>query len=163
MVIRDFFILLIKLFGLFSLIKGLSLLSISLGRFDIIVLMSVIIGAGVIVGLFWLLISRADKLVDFLKLENGFSEKRIELGNVKPSDIIKLGTFIIGGLLVINNIPEFLSNAYWAFKGNISGDEFISSNRIKLTVSGLNILLGYLLATNYAFVSSIINEKKVQE
>jgi hypothetical protein len=113
----------------------------------------------VVAGLFWLLIFRADKVVAFLRLESGLSNERIELGNLKTDDIIKIGTFVIGGLLIIDNIPQFLSSAYWVVRGNNPN----ASDRYDLAVSGLSILLGYLLVTNYAFVSRIINVKKDSE
>lgn len=59
----------------------------------------------VTIGLFWLLTFKADKLVDFLKLEKGFIDDRIELGNLNANNIVKTGTFIIGGLLLIKVFP----------------------------------------------------------
>ena len=160
---RDFFILLIKLFGLSYLIKSLFLSTLVLRQLDVVTLISLLVALNVVAGLFWLLIFRADKVVSFLRLESGLSDERIELGNIKTEDIIKIGTFIIGGLLVIDSIPQFLSQAYWFVRGNNSEQGFNSSDSYDLSVSGLNILLGYLLVTNYAFVSRIINVKKNSE
>ena len=160
---RDFFILLIKLFGLSYLIKSLFLSTLVLRQLDVVALISLLVALTVVAGLFWLLIFRADKVVSFLQLESGLSDERIELGNIRTEDIIKIGTFIIGGLLVIDSIPQFLSHAYWFVRGNNSEQGFNSSDSYDLSVSGLNILLGYLLVTNYAFVSRIINVKKNSE
>lgn len=160
---RDFFILLIKLFGLSHLIKSLFLSTLILRQLDVLALISFFVTLTVVAGLFWLLIFRADKVVAFLRLESGLSDERIELGNIKTEDIIKIGTFVIGGLLIIDSIPEFLSHAYWFVRGNNSEQEFNSSDRYDLAVSGLNILLGYLLVTNYAFISRIIKVKKDSE
>jgi hypothetical protein len=160
---RDFFILLIKLIGLFYLIKSLFLTTLVLRQLDVLALISFLVTLTVVVGLFWLLIFRADKVVAFLQLESGLSDERIELGNIRTGDIIKIGTFVIGGLLIIDSIPQFLNHAYWFVSANSSEQEFSSSDRYYLVVSGLNILLGYLLVTNYAFVSKIINVKKDSE
>lgn len=160
---RDFFILLIKLFGLFYLIKSLFLSTLVLRQLDVLALISFFVTLTVVVGLFWLLIFRADKVVAFLQLESGLSDERIELGNIKTGDIIKIGTFVIGGLLIIDSIPRFLIHAYSFVRRNSSDQEFNSSDSYDLVVSGLNILLGYLLVTNYAFVSRIINVKKDPE
>ena len=53
-----------------------------------------------------------------------FDEEKIEIGNLKPTDIIKIGTFIIGGFLILDNIPAFLSHSLFAFKGEIIGLEY---------------------------------------
>ncbi len=70
-----------------------------------------------------------------MKLGKGFTDDRMELGNIKSSDIIKTGTFIIGGLMIVDNIPSLLSQAFWAFKGDIVGQEFSSKDKFNLTVS----------------------------
>ena len=153
---RDFFILMIKLFGLYFLVKALFSLSIlrfdHFGPFD---LFAVMVGIGIIGGLFWLLTFKAGELIDFLKLTRGFSEDRMELGNIKTGDIIKTGTFIIGGLMIIDSVPGFLSNTFWAFKG-----DFGSQEKFNLILKGLNILFGYLIATNYEFVAKLLQEKE---
>jgi hypothetical protein len=110
---RDFFILLIKLFGLFFLIKSLFLITLVLRQLNVLALISFFIGLAVVAGIFWLLIFKADKVVALLRLESGLSDERIELGNIRTGDIIKIGTFVIGGLLIIDNIPQFLHHAYW--------------------------------------------------
>jgi hypothetical protein len=109
---RDFFVLLIKLFGLFFMIKGVFVIPLILRRPDIVVLISAIIAFAAIFGLFWLLIFRAGQLVDFLKLEKGLSEERIDFGNIKARDIIKIGTFVIGGLLIFKKYPRIPKQRY---------------------------------------------------
>ena len=157
---RDFFILVIKLFGLWSGVKTVFSLSLfSRERLDIFDLLAVIVALGIVGGLFWLLTFKASNIVDFLRLANGFSEDRIELGNIKSADIIKIGTFVIGGLMIVENVPAFLSHTLWAFKGSIAGLEFGSREKLSLTKSGLNILFGYWLATNYNLISKLLKEK----
>jgi hypothetical protein len=74
--------------------------------------------------------------------------------------LVKIGIFVIGGLLFIKNIPGLLSNVFWAFKGEVAGLEFTEKDKFNLAVSGLNVLLGYLLFTNYEIVASRLNKKK---
>ena len=155
---RDFLILMIKLFGLYSAVTTIfsvlpNNVMFSLGQVDIFVIIWIIIVTVIVAGLFWVLTFRADKLVDLLKLEKGFSDDRIELGDIKSEDIIKTGTFVIGGLLIIENIPGLLSQTFWAFRGEVVGFEFTAKDKFNLGVSGLNVLLGYLLFTNYDAVA----------
>jgi hypothetical protein len=162
---RDFLILTIKLFGLNSLVATIfSVLPnnvvFSFGHFDFEVAVWLVIVLIVTVGIFWILTFKANKVVNFLKLDNGFADDRIELGNIKPEDIIKAGVFIIGGLLFIKNVPSLLSNAFWAVKGEIIGLEFTVKDKVNLGISGLNVLIGYLLFANYDIVARRLKAKK---
>ena len=165
---RDFFILLIKLFGLHSMVIALfsflpNNIAFAFQQVDIVVIIWTIIVIAIVVGLFWLLVFEADKVVDLMKLGTGFTDDRIELGNLKSSDIVKTGTFIIGGLMIVDHIPGLLSQTFWAFKGEIVGREFNSKDKFNLTVSVLNVLIGYLLITNLNFVSRLLTSKKDME
>ena len=161
---KDFFILTIKLFGLYSAMTTIfsvlpNNILFALGQFDAIVGVWIAVALVVTIGLFWLLTFKADRLVSLLKLEKGFMEDRIELGNIKSDTLIKIGTFIIGGILLIKSIPGLLSNLFWAFKGEVAGVEFAEKDKFNLTVSVLNVLLGYLLFTNYDFVAKRLTKK----
>jgi len=112
---RDFFILIIKLFGLMTIVTSLfsvlpsniSLILMDIDAFSLIWIAATVI---ILIGLFVLLVFKADKVVGLLKLDKGFDEEKIELGSLNSTDIIKIGTFIIGGLLIIDSIPAFLSH-----------------------------------------------------
>jgi hypothetical protein len=155
---RDFFILSIRLFGLSSLVTSVfsvvpSNIAFALMDFDIVSAAWVLMAVAVIVALFVLLVTKADKVVQVLKLEKGFDDSRIELGSLKSRDVIKIGTFIIGGLLILDNVPGFLSHALFAFKGMNAGTEYRMEDKFNWMVSAINLLIGYLLLTNYGFVA----------
>lgn len=163
---RDFFIVLVKVFGLYSAVTAIfsglpsNIMFGMRGEIEISVYLWVVAVTVFVAGLFWLLTLKADKLVDLLKLDKGFSDNRIELGNIKSEDIIKLGIFVIGGLLIIKSVPGLLSQIFWSFKGEVIGQEFTAKDRFNLGVSGLNVLLGILLFTNYNIVARQFNKKK---
>lgn len=163
---RDFFILLIKLFGLMSVITSVfsvipTNISFAFLHFDLISLAWITLASFVIIGLFVVLVFKAGKLVSLLKLDRGFDDEKIELGNLTAADIVKVGTFIIGGLLIINNIPTFLSYLFFAFKGSIDGLEITFDEKLNMVISGIKIFIGYLLLTNYSFVAKLLGNKKV--
>jgi hypothetical protein len=155
---RDFLILMIKLFGLYSAVttifSTLPNIVLSVQYMDTLMIIWVIGASLVVGGLFWLLTFKADKIVDLLKLDKGFADNNIELANLKATDILSTGIFIIGGLMIVRTVPALLSQLYWAFKGEIAGQEFIEEDKFNLTVSALNLLIGYLLFTNYNVVAS---------
>ena len=155
---RDFFILLIKIFGLYSLIASLfsalpGQLSFLIQSLDPISL-TIMIGSIVFVlGLFTLLIFKADKIVSLLKLDRGFDEERIELEKIDSTQIIKIGTFIVGGFLLLDHLPIFLSQTIFAFKASQIGLEHRDRDKMIWLANGLNVIIGYLLLTNYDFVA----------
>jgi hypothetical protein len=130
---------------------------------DALSILWIAIAAFVVVGLFVVLIFKADKVVRLLKLDKGFDDEKIEIGNLKPTDIIKIGTFIIGGLLILDNIPAFLSHSLFAFKGDVIGLEYNSQDKFRWAVSGLNLIIGFLLLTNYDFVAKKLKTEKTEK
>lgn len=161
---RDLLILAIKLFGLYSAIISLfsflpNNILFAFEIFDATIVIGAITVFFLSVGLFWLLTFNANKLVDILKLDNGFADDKVDLGNIKATDIIKVGTFVIGGLLFINNIPGLLSDLFLVFKGEIAEVELGSKDKVILVFSGLKVLLGYLLFTKYEFVAGLLSKK----
>src|SRR5690606_23227569 len=159
------FILVIKLFGLFSLVTSLfsvlpNNISFALMYMDAFSLAWIAVAVFVVIGLFVLLVLRPDKVVSLLRLDKGFDDDRIEVGNLKSSDILKLGIFIIGGLLILDNIPAFLSHTLFAFKGDVSGKVYDTEDKFRWALNAINLLLGYLLVTNYSSVSKLLKRDK---
>ena len=162
---RDFFILIIKLFGLYSIITSLfsglpSQLYFISQSFDPLSLTIGLISVSLIIGLFIFLISKANKVVCLLKLEKGFEEDRIEIGKLDSEQIAKIGAFIVGGLVFLNHLPTFLSQTIFSFKASQMG--LVQSERDKMLwlADGLNIVIGYLLLTNFEYVGKRIGNNK---
>ena len=163
----DFFILIIKVFGLFSVVTSLfsvlpSNISFAMMDIDALSILWIVVAIVVVVGLFVVLIFKADKVVRLLKLDKGFDDEKIEIGNLKQTEIIKIGTFIIGGLLFLDNIPAFLSHSLFAFKTDIIGLEYNSQDKFNWAISGLNLIIGFLLLTNYDFVAKMLKTGKTE-
>lgn len=171
---KDFFTVIIKLFGLYLTIEIVfstipNNLSFVLTYIDIPGFIWLLFTAAIVVALFIFLIYKANTITSLLKLEKGFDEDRIDFGNLKISDIVKFAVLIIGGLVFIDSIPVFLSHTLFAFKSSApkgfdtAQNELIKYNDIKdylqWFISGLNLLIGYLLFTNYKKVSEFILRK----
>lgn len=162
---RDFFILIIKLFGLTTLITSLlsvvpSTFGFAIANMDLFSLVWIILALLLTLGLFALLVLKADKVAQFLKLEQGFDDNRIELGSLAAYDILKIGTFIIGGFLILDNIPAFLSHTLFAFKESLAHHPYETNDNFYWAVSAINIMLGFVLIRNYGFVARLLRSKK---
>ena len=81
---KDFFILIIKLFGLSSAVTNIfsvipTNIVYALSEFDVISILWITVASVIVVGLFVLLVIKAELVVKFLKLDKGFDDDRIEL------------------------------------------------------------------------------------
>ena len=116
-----------------------------------------------LIALFILLIFNSHRIVRFFKLEKGFDNDRIELGNLTTIEIVKIATFIIGGFLIIDNIPVFINQTFNAFYSDIQSQDITPDFKWNWFIDGLNILIGYLLITNLNFVVRLLRIKNKNE
>ena len=165
---KDFFVLIIKLFGLYSIItsifsvlpNNIAFALSDIGAFGIIWIILVVI---IVLGLFVLLIFKSEKIVKLLKLENGFDDDKINLDKLTASEIVKVATIIIGGLLIIDNLPIFLSNTFFQFKNNLNGLIDNGNSKFYWAVSAIKIVLGFILVTNYKHIANLLKVEKSKE
>lgn len=163
---RDFFILIIKLFGLYMIASSLFNwlvfnLSFAMNDTNMLSILWMIGALAIMVGLLVLLIFKSDKVVNLLKLDKNFDDERVEIGNLNPISIAKLALIIIGGLMVLNNIPLFLSQMLFALKRDSMGTVFQPNDFTNLVTIGIKILVGFLILTNTNGLSKLLklNEK----
>ncbi|MFT5104330.1 MAG: hypothetical protein ACI86C_001994 [Candidatus Latescibacterota bacterium] len=121
---KDFFVLLIKVFGLYSLI--LSVFTYFPWNFntmffdlDLWTLLQVLGFIGVVLGVYVLLVRNADRVVNWLKLDHGFDDDRIEIGNFNATGMVSFAIILIGGFLIVDYFPSLLDDCYLAFKQNV--------------------------------------------
>lgn len=165
---RDFFIVIIKIFGLYLMLNTIfqvipaSFTIASMDGFDFSIIWF-FLGTIILICLFILLIFLADKVVTFLKLDLYFDDDRIDFGKLNSVDIIKIATFIISGLLIINNLPYFVTNTLIVFKNNVRSYNFELTNKFEWAVSGINLILGYFLISNMNFIAQKIDKTIYKE
>ncbi len=165
---RDFFKIIIKLFALYFLLLVVfnfipSNLRYAIIEFEPIVIISIIISTLVMGLLFIFLLRKSDTVIDVLKLDKGFDTDQIELGNFNSFQVVKLALIFIGGFLFLDYIPQFLRYSFLAFKKEVSingpgilegygyGDQM---DYFQWTVSGMNLILAYLILTNYPKIAN---------
>lgn len=170
---RDFFRIIIKLFGLYSLILTVfnyipSNISYVTFNFEPMLLWG--FGATALVILIYIfLVLKTDRIIDLLKIDKGFDDERIELGNFNSEKIFKLALIIIGGFLIVDYLPHFLQYTYLAFKNHASPNGLNPMEEIAFgkptdyfnwTIAGMNILIGIILITNYDRISKWLIRKE---
>ena len=150
---RDFFRVLIKLFGLYIFIEYLFIGIMANFNFfyidsEPIVVIASIVVVLVWVGLFLAIMFKTDSILDMLSLDKGFEDERINLVEMKASGLMKIGLIVIGALLVINNIAPMLYHIFYAFKAEIN--DYIVQSQINTPLSMLlmKVILGATLVLN---------------
>lgn len=161
MTITDFFRMLIKLFALYALVSNVYSVVQSFGIVAYVdepmIIIFVIFAWIIVITLFIFLLLYPDYFIDKLKLTRGFDNYQIDF-NINQNILIKIIVFIFGGILFIDNLPPFLINTYRNFSANVNGIAGLE-NGPEWLLSGINIIVGYLLVTNYQWVVDFFNRK----
>ena len=165
---RDFFILFIKVIGLFLLLSNvfsafpaLVMYSNLYGEWET-VLLSVSV-ALIIIGFFVLLVQHADKVVSWLNLTKGFDDDRIEFGNISKQHIIRLASMLLGGYLIVSSIPNLISALITAFYNDINYIPFTVPDKVNLALQAAYSVVGYLLITNAHLIEKWFLKKHAED
>ena len=151
----------IKLFGLFAVIKSLfEFIPLMVIYPDTQALYSYVLITTTVIVFYLILIFKSDQIVRLLKLDKGFDGEMMGFENITSVDAVKIGTFIIGGLLFVQNIPQFLIQCYNAFSADANEMGYSAFDGKAMTICCINLVIGYLLITNYKFVAKILNRGK---
>jgi len=162
---KDFFRIILKLFGLYWLVSSLyatfpSWITMLIVDVDVMQIVEVFISFCIVLFIFIFLIYKTDIIISWLKLDAGFDENKVEFQNFNTENILKLGVIIIGGILIVNNIPNFLTQAFFAFKLQVMNNNDVvtlgQQSYYRWTINFLNILVGYLMLTNYPALSTFL-------
>ena len=161
---KDFFRLIIKLFGLYALVQTVfgyipSSITYIFYDFDVSIFFWILGVTLLVIAIFVVLIFKVDLLINWLKLEKGFDDERIDLTNFNGVNIVKLAIILLGGFLIINYLPDLLQASYLWFKKEASSRGLNSleaitygqnSMHINWGIAMINVVLGIILITNYA-------------
>ncbi len=169
MTTRDLFILIVKLFGLYCLLQSiygwsvfpnLSHLNES-GDFTLILYGLAFVVIQVLI--FWFLTFKAPWVVDRLRLGSGFSDTRIEFAGLTSTQIAMAGLFIIGGFQVVKQLPQVLRLLYWEVREAVRPTEHPDTDGQALVLAAVQLLVGWLLVTNYDWLARKIDHKSQEE
>lgn len=149
---RDFFRLMIKLFGLYQfLLVVFTFLPTNLqllfnNFFSISSFVSIALLTFFILGVYYLFIKNPDVIINFFKLDKGFDQYKITVANLNSDTILQIGVVLIGGFLIVDNVGFFISSFITYFKLSFMKESFESlQNFQNLVLHGINLILGFCL------------------
>lgn len=156
MLINTFWKIIIKIIGLWLLFSCISIipqffstLSFTDGSLNIeslLLIWLMLFGAIILyILIIRLFLFKAEWIVDALKLEKNFNEERINT-DIKSSTILTIAIVIIGGLTIIESLPNFCSGLFGFLRQEMLFKDYPDSHW--LVFHFLKIIIGYLLLTN---------------
>jgi len=164
---KDFFRIIIKIFGLYSLVLSLfsfipqNISNIYVLKEELWMLFVVIGSFFLLIALFLILLFKTDLIIDKLKLTESFDDDQIIVGNLDIDSIYKFSIILIGGFMVVDNFSNLLMDFINEFKLRISNSTIpnYESNYFWMGVNFLNLIIGYLLITNCKSVAKFLDKK----
>ena len=163
---RDFFRLIIKIFGLYSLVLSLfSFIPQNFSNFyfmkdDFWYFFIIISSILLLIAFFVILLYKTDFIIDKLKLTKSFDDDHIIIGNLNTESLYKFSIILIGGFMITSSFPNLLMDLINEFKLRISNHQISNhkSDNFWIGVKFLNLLIGYLLVTNCKSISKFLNK-----
>jgi hypothetical protein len=161
---KDFFRVVIKLLGTYSIFTTLFsgfLINLSAALFDFnsSALFWTCISLSIIILLCIILINKVDSIINLLNLDKGFDDERIDFNKFDFEKLIKVSCILIGGYLFVSNLSPFIAQVLIIFKSNNIGTP-LHNNEKFLFIYISNLIIGYLLFTNYDVATNFLKNKK---
>jgi hypothetical protein len=156
----------IKLFGIWFLIGGLSTIlefsqtffyatkaSIEAITHTILWLIGIIIIYSIVVRLF---LFKTDWIIEKLKLSQNYTEEKIDI-SIKNSTVITISIIIIGGITLVDSIPRLLSETYEFLQQKMSMRDYPKFSWLILQL--LKAFIGYLMITKSKIITKYIEKE----
>ena len=149
---KDFFRLMIKLFGLYQFLlliftflpSNLQLLFNDF--FSIGSIISIILITLFILAVYYVFVKNPDLIINFFKLDRGFDKNEITVSNLNSDTILQIGMVLIGGFLIVDNLGYFISSFITYFKISYMKENFESLKNFEAHIlGGVNLISGFCL------------------
>lgn len=149
---RDFFRLMIKLFGLYQFLLLIftflpsNLQLIFNDFFSMSSIISIVLITLFIIAVYYVFVKNPDLIINFFKLDRGFDKNEITVNNLNSNTILQIGMVLIGGFLIVDNLGYFISSFITYFKISYMKENFESLKNFEaLILGGVNLISGFCL------------------
>lgn len=159
---KDLFIILVKVFGLFLLFQSVSFIFPNILTFTLLSI-SGIISVTLQILAFYLLIIKAEKIVAFLKLDQGFEDKGVSFKNFSPIVVLYYGTFLVGGYMVVSNFSKILVAFFHWYTREVNSYDSLVYWNIYTTTDVVEFVLGIVIIGNYRKIAQLIDRRSQSE
>ena len=170
MELKDFFKLALKLIAIFFAVDAIYIIASNIQYFlsarEVLDFTGIWIIASTILPLimYYLIFVQSDKLMKVLKIDKGFASQKVEFGNLSSSEILKIAFILFGLFMIIQGLPNLVVNLVYAFDYSASPKfsdvtETAIFNYFDMIQSGVFVVLGYLMISNYKGIAKWFEKK----
>ena len=111
------------------------------------------------VGLFVMLIFNAGRVVDALKLDHEFANETFNLGTLTEESIVKISSIIVGGITIINHLPNLMSQTLFAIRADNIVIDYTANDKFYWFASFLQVSVGFFLVFYHKQVELLLLKK----
>lgn len=155
---KNFFRIVLKIFSLFFIFSFVALIPQIFSAFgfifqsgfnDVGTIVEITLWIIIIIAFYgyaiYLLLFRTDKIVNLLKLDQGFDQETFSF-EISKRSILTIGVIIVGGVILVGEIPNLCSLLYKYFQyKNLVGTGYLAQDWPPVISSGVKIIIGLLL------------------
>lgn len=169
---RDLFRIIIRIYAIYSLIIGILYivpqnigamsyeLQSGMGGYSVLVL---ILSIAFVLGLTMLLNRKADTIIKWFKLDQGYDTNEVQLSHFNTEFIFTIASVIIGGFLIIDYAPSLILQTYNAFKMTQQYGNLNDSFKTEWALSVVRIFVGYLLIKFAPKMHLLVSNRKEEK
>jgi hypothetical protein len=171
MTIKTFWTILIKILGLLLILGALNVIpqwltsiysAYQTGDFESLTIVTLIFLAILIVYyfVFKLCVYKTSWIIEKLKLDKDFENPNIDL-NSNSFTIISISTIVIGGFMLVENIPNLFREVFIFFQQESLFKDYPKTGWIIFDF--IKVVFGYLLMTNSSLIAKYIEKQKTKD
>lgn len=109
--------------------------------------------------IWWFFISKPEILIDKLKLDKGFKEETLSF-RIHRSSILKIIVVIIGGMMIIDNLPVLIRQVYTFTEMNKSFYKMETPDKSFIVMYLIKLIMGILLIVYNRHIVNLIELKR---
>jgi len=93
----------------------------------------------------WKLLLRTNQVIDLFKLDKDFPEEQLAI-NFHRSSVLSIAIIIIGGIMVVNAIPDLLKQlyTYWESRQDNAFTQYSTAQLVEVMGTALKLVSGLL-------------------
>lgn len=170
---RTFWIIVIKIFGIFLIVEsvvvipqsisGLAYLGFSDNEGAVITMIGGIVVLLIFILILRLFVYRPEWLIDKLKLDKGFPEETIDF-NINKGAVISVATIILGGVLFIDGLPLLVKQLFVFYQEDSMSGRFGDKPSTQwLILYGIKTAAGYFIVSNHVAFAKFVDKQSGAE
>ena len=105
------------------------------------------------------LIFKTDLIIDKLKLDKGFDSDAISL-NIHRSTILSIAVIVIGGLLFIDEFPNFCRQLFSYFQQSKMSFGLVKPTISYVVISGIKVTFAFFLMSEQRLIVNVIERRR---